>query len=94
MTHEPAGKLLLIIHLGTWGQYEQRTRWSDARVQRVENLIADFIAGLMRTAVALRCQAEERKRREAKEQKRTKEREQLRKDIQEEEKKLELFSSG
>jgi hypothetical protein len=45
----------------------------------------------MRTAVALRCQAQESKRREAEEQKRTKERDQLRKDIQEEEKKLEQF---
>jgi hypothetical protein len=94
VTHEPAGKLVLIIHSETWGQYEQRTRWSDAKVQRVENLIADFIAGLMRTAVALRCQAQERKRREAEEQKRTKEREQLRKDIREEEKKLEQFKES
>ena len=92
VTHEPAGKLVLIIHSGTWGQYEQRVRWSDAKVQRVENLIADFVAGLMRTAVALRRQEEERKRREAEQQRRAQEREQLRKDIQEEEEKLKQFN--
>jgi hypothetical protein len=64
VTHEPAGKLVLIIHSGTWGRYERRTRWSDAKVQRVENLIADFVAGLMRTVVALRRQEEERRQRE------------------------------
>jgi hypothetical protein len=92
VTHEPAGKLALIIHSGLWGRYEQRTRWNDAKVQRVENLIADFVAGLMRSAVALRRQEEERKHREAEEQKRIQEREQLLKDIQEEEKKLEQFN--
>lgn len=92
VTHEPAGKLVLIIHSGTSGQYEQRARWSDAKVQRIENVIADFVAGLMRTAVALRRQEEERKRREAEQQRRAQEREQLRKDIQEEEEKLKQFN--
>lgn len=49
---------------------------------------------MMRTAVALPCQAENRKQREAEEQKRAKERVQLQKDIQEEEKKLEQFDKG
>jgi hypothetical protein len=80
------------IHSGAWGKYEQRTRWSDAKVQRIENLVADFVAGLMRTAVALRRQEEERKQREADEQRRVQERAQLQKDIQEEEKKLEQFN--
>jgi len=92
VTHEPAGKLVLIIHSGTWGRYEQRTRWSDAKVQRVENLIADFVAGLMRTVVALRRQEEERRQREVEQQKRAQERAQLLKDIQEEEKRLEQFN--
>jgi hypothetical protein len=92
VTHEPGGKLVLVIHSGTWDKYEQRTRWSDAKVQRIENMIADFVAGLMRTAVALRRQEEERKRREADEQRRVQERAQLQKDIQEEEKKLEQFN--
>jgi hypothetical protein len=52
VTHEPGGKLALVIHSGTWGKYEQRTRWSDVKVQRIENLIAEFVAGLMRTAIA------------------------------------------
>jgi hypothetical protein len=92
VTHEPAGKLMLIIHSRTSGQYEQRARWSDAKVQRIENVIADFVAGLMRTAVALRRQEEECKRREAEQQRRAQEKEQLRKDIQEEEEKLKQFN--
>lgn len=92
VTHEPAGKLALVIHSGTWGQNEQRTRWSDAKVQRIETLIPDFVAGLMRTGVALGRQEEERSRREAEQQKRAQERAQLQKEIQEEEKKLELLN--
>jgi hypothetical protein len=92
VTYEPAGKLVLSIHVDTWGQDEQRKRWSDGKVQRVEAFIADFVAGLMRTAVALRRQEEERKRREAEQQKRAQEMTQLRKDIQYEEKKLKQFN--
>src|SRR5438445_4516523 len=91
VTHEPAGKLALIIHSRLRGRYERRTRWRDARVQRVENLIADYVAGLMRTAVELRRQEEERKQHEAEQQKRAQDREHLRKEIQEEEEKLEQF---
>jgi hypothetical protein len=90
--HEPGGKLALVIHSETWGQHEQRARWNDAKVQRIENYVADFVAGLMRTAVAQRRQEEERKKREAEEKKRQQERVQLQKDIQEEEKKLEQFN--
>lgn len=93
VTHEPAGKLALIIHWETWGRREQRTRWSDAKLQRVENLIPDFVAGLMRIAVALRRKEEERKRREAEEQKRARERAQLQEEIQEEEKKLKQLNT-
>lgn len=92
VTQEPSGKLVLIVHSETSGKYEQRTRWSDAKVQRIENLIPDFVAGLMRTAIAVRRQDEERKHREADEQKRIQERAQLQKDIQEEEKKLEQLN--
>lgn len=91
VTHEPSGKLVLLIHSGTWGQHEQRTRWSDAKLQRVENLIPVFVAGLLRTAISLRRQEEQRKQREAEEQRRAKERDQLRKDIEEEQKKLDEF---
>ena len=92
VTEGPGGKLVLIIHSGTWGKYEQRARWSDAKVQRIEKVIPDVVAGLMRTAVAQRRQEEERRQREADEQKRIQERAQLQKDIQEEEKKLEQFN--
>ena len=78
----------MIIQAAVWREYERRTRWSDAKVQRVESLVGDFVAGLMRTAVAIRRQEEERRRREAERDKRAREAEQLRKDIQEEEKKL------
>jgi hypothetical protein len=93
VTHEPAGKLALIIHWETWEPREHRTRWSDAKVKRVENLIPDFVAGLMRVAVAFRRKEEERKRREAAEQKRRQEMAQLQEDIQEEEKKLKQLNT-
>lgn len=92
VTHEPAGKLVLVIRSEASGQYEQRTRWSDAKLQRVEDRIADFVAALMRTAIGLRRQEEERKQREAEQQKRANERVQLQKDIQQEEEKLEQFN--
>jgi hypothetical protein len=50
------------------------------------------VAGLLRTAVALRRQEEDRKKREPEEQKRRQERAKLQKDIQEEESKLEQFN--
>ncbi len=93
VTHEPGGKLVLVIHSSTPGQYEQRAKWTDAKVQRIENHVAEFVAGLMRTAVAQRRHEEERKKREAEQQKRAQERAQLRKDIGEEEKKLEQFNN-
>lgn len=92
VTHEPGGKLVMMIHSGTWGKYEQRTRWGDAKVRRIESVVPDFIAGMLRTAVAIRRQEEERKQREANEQKRLKERVQVQKDIQEEEVKLEQLN--
>ena len=51
------------------------------------------MAGLLRTAVALRRQEEDRKKHEAEEQKRRHERAQFQKDIQEEERKLEQFNN-
>jgi hypothetical protein len=85
---EPGGKLVLSILAYTWGKYEQRKRWSDAKVQRLENMVGEIVAGLMRTAVALRRQDEERKREEADRERRAREHEQLRKHIEQEEKKL------
>ena len=56
VTYEPSGKLVLVIQATTWGNFEQRAKWSDAKIQRVETLIPEFVAGLMRTAVVLRRQ--------------------------------------
>ena len=88
VTYQPSGLLALVIHSGTWDTRALRTKWSDAKVQRIEKLIPDFVAGLMRTAVVLRQKEEERKRHELEEQKRALELAELRKDIEEEEKKL------
>ena len=93
VTHEPGGKLALVIHSGLWGKYEQRTRWSDAKIQRVETLVPDFVAGLMRSAIALQRQEEERKQREVEQQRRAQERAHLQKQIQEEEEKLEQLNN-
>ena len=92
VTYEPSGMLALVIHSGTWDTRALRTRWSDAKVQRIESVIPDFVAGLMRTAVVLRQKEEERKRQELEEQKRARELAQLQKDIEEEEKQLKQFN--
>ena len=92
VTHDPGGRLALVICSETMGQFEQRTRCGNARVRRIENLVADFVAGLVRTAVALRRQAERSKKREAEEQKRRQERAQLQKHIWEGGAKLEQFN--
>jgi nitrate reductase NapAB chaperone NapD len=92
VAHEPTGKLVLAIETSTWGQFEQRKRWSDAKTQRVENLIADFVAGLLRTAVSLRRQKEEQEQQEAERKRQEAERWQLRKDIEQEEKKVEQLN--
>jgi predicted RNase H-like nuclease (RuvC/YqgF family) len=91
---EPGGKLVLTIRAYTWGKYEQRTQWSDAKVQRLENVVPEIVAGLMPTAVALRRQDEDRKREEAERERKAREREQLRKEIEEEEKKLEHLNES
>ncbi|MGB9233485.1 MAG: hypothetical protein WCC04_03665 [Terriglobales bacterium] len=93
VTFEPSGMLALIIHSDNWDSRALRKRWSDAKIQRIEILIPDFVAGLMRVAVILRQKEEERKRHELEEQKRTQELARLRKEIEEEEKKLEQFKN-
>lgn len=89
VAYEPGGKLVLTILAATWGKFEQRKRWSDAKMQRVESLITDFVAGLLRTAVALRRQKDEQRQQELERKRREEERWQLRQHIQEEEKKIE-----
>jgi hypothetical protein len=92
VSYEPGGKLALCIHSDTpWGERAERKRWSDAKVQGVESRIADFVAGLMRTAVAQRRREEKRKRDEAEKERRERERAQLRVDVQQEEEKLKEF---
>jgi hypothetical protein len=45
ISYEPGGKLALCIHSDTpSGEREERKRWSDAKVQRVESRIADLVA--------------------------------------------------
>jgi len=92
VTYEPSGMLALVIHSGTWDTRALRTRWSDAKVQRIESRISDFVAGLICTAVVLRQKEEERKRHELEQQKRAQELAQLQKDIEEEEKRLNEFN--
>lgn len=93
VTYEPAGKLVLSILAEMSSHVEQRKRWSDAKTQQVESLIAGFVAGLMQTAIRMRRDREERKRHEDEQKKRLQERAQLQQDIQEEEKKLEQLDN-
>jgi hypothetical protein len=94
VTHEPTGKIVLNILTETSRGFEQRKRWSDAKIQRVEDKIADLVAGMMQTAIQIRRDREECKRREEGQQKRAMERAQLQRDIQEEEKKLEQLNKS
>jgi hypothetical protein len=92
ISYEPGGKLALCIHSGTSsGERGERVRWSDAKVQRVESRVADFVAGLMRIAIVQRRREEKRKRDEAEKEKRARERAQLQKEVQEEEEQLKKF---
>ena len=91
VTNEPSGKLALHIYSASWLTPGLRMKWSDAKIQRIEPMIPDFVAGLIRIAVVLRQKAEDEKRRELARQKRAQELEKLRKDIEEEEKKLKQF---
>lgn len=92
VTFEPSGILALVIHSNSWETRTSRKRWSDAKVQRIEKLIPDFVAGLMRTAVIFRQREDERKQHQLKQQERAQELAQLREDIEEEEKKLKEFN--
>ncbi len=92
VSYEPTGALALIIHSGTWRSYSLRKRWADAKIQRVEDLIPDFVAGLMHTAVVLQREEEELKQRELERQKRAQEMVKLREQVEAEEKKMEQFN--
>jgi hypothetical protein len=84
--------LALVIHSETWRSPSLRKRWADAKIQRLEDLIPDFVAGVMRTAVALRLHEQELKERELERQKRAQEMIKLREQIEAEEKKMEQFN--
>ncbi len=88
ISYEASGKLELLIHTSTWESGSLRCKWSDAKKQRVENLVPDFVAGLMRMAIAIQRADEERKRRQEEQQAREQERATLRKMIEEEEAKM------
>ncbi len=91
VTYQATGKLQLIIYSGTWRSNAVRKRWTDAKIQRVENLIADFVVALMRTAVVLRREEEENKQRELERQRRAQEMIKLREQIEAEEKRVKQF---
>lgn len=92
VTHEPGGKLVLSILAYTWGKFKQRKRWSDGKIQKVESLVGDFVAGLLRTAVSLRRQKEQREREEVARRRQEEERASLWELVQAEEKKLEQLN--
>jgi hypothetical protein len=92
VSYEPRASLALVIHSETWRSPSLRKRWADAKIQRLEDLIPDFVAGVMRTAVALRLREQELKERELERQKRAQEMIKLREQIEAEEKKMEQFN--
>jgi hypothetical protein len=92
VSYEPRASLALVIHSETWRSPSLRKRWADAKVQRLEDLVPDFTAGVMRTAVALRRHEQEVKERELERQKRAQEMIKLREQIEGEEKKVEQFN--
>lgn len=55
-SQNPSGKLTLEIK--TWGSF--RKNWADAKKQKLENCLNDFIVGLVKTAVELRTRDIER----------------------------------
>lgn len=88
VSFEPSGKLELLIRTNSWDSGSLRHKWGDAKKQRVENLVPDFVAGLIRVAIATRRAEEESKRRQEEEQAKSRERATLRKSIEAEEAKM------
>ena len=50
-----------------------RKQWAGGKIQRAEEMVLDFVAGPIRTAVIVRREADERQRREIEERKRAQE---------------------
>ena len=83
----PSGKLILEIK--TWNA--PRNNWSDAKIQRVEGCLNDFIIVLIKTAVELRTWKIEREQAEHKRQKLERQREELARFRREEEVRLQCL---
>jgi hypothetical protein len=92
VSYEATGALALVVQSDVWPPQNLRKRWSDGKTRRVEDQIPEFVAGLMRMAVALRRQADERKKREEERMRREQELIKLREEIEAEEKKHTQFN--
>lgn len=62
--YRPSGRLSLVIR--SWS-YGQRKSWRDGKRQKLEDLLNEFIASVLRTAERRRVDGEERERREREE---------------------------
>ncbi|HVO60606.1 MAG TPA: hypothetical protein VMT53_06700 [Terriglobales bacterium] len=89
VSYEPTGTLALVIRSEVWPPEGLRRRWADGKTQRIEELIPDFVSGLMRTAIVMRRHEEESKKREEERRQRQQESMRLRELIEAEKKKLE-----
>ena len=91
VAYEATEALALIIYSETWHSHGLQRRWADSKHQKVEDLVPDLVAGLMRTAIVLRREEEERKKRELERQQRVQEMIKLREQVEAEEKKVKQF---
>lgn len=66
--HKPAGRLKLKITAFTWGRKGLRKNWSDGKSQKVENILNEFIAGMILIAGKLHERRLERQEEERKSQ--------------------------
>ena len=94
VAYEPTAALALVIRSEVWPSEGLRRRWADGKTQRVEDLIPDFVSGLIRTAIVMRRHEEEAKKREEERQQRAQERMKLRELIEAEKKKLSNSING
>ena len=62
--HEYIATRKLTLRFWGWGSNTSRSTWSDAKIQRVENCLNDFLANLYTSAVEMRMDREKREREE------------------------------
>ena len=62
--HEYVATGKLTLRFCGWGSSPSRSTWSDAKIQRVENCLNDFLANLYASAVEMRVEREKREREE------------------------------